>query len=129
MQLQTIYEQVGGAETIRRIVETFYPKVYSNEKLRPLFHGDMEEIMRKQYMFLTQLTGGEPLYSQEFGPPNMRMRHLPFEITPERAQEWLRLMKEVFDEMGLSETEAGQALFARLTQIAPIMVNTMLQTN
>lgn len=125
MELKSLYEQIGGDETICRIVDTFYPKVYANDLLSPLFEGDMEEIKRKQRMFLTQLTGGAMLYSAEFGPPNMRARHLPFEITVERAQTWLRLMKETFDEIHLSETEAGSALYARLCQIAPIMVNTM----
>ncbi|MFD1738959.1 hypothetical protein ACFSCX_20820 [Bacillus salitolerans] len=35
---------------------------------------------------LTQLTGGQPLYSEEFGPSNMRMRHMFFEITRVRAK-------------------------------------------
>ena len=84
----------------------------------------MKEIMRKQHMFLTQFTGGSPLYSQEFGPPAMRQRHLPFEITPKRAQCWLRCMKEAFVEVGLDQRLAEEFFYSRLEQVAAIMVNT-----
>jgi hemoglobin len=75
-------------------VRAFYPRVYEDPDLSLLFQGDMKEIMRKQHMFLAPFTGGPPLYSQEFGPPAMKQRHLPFEITPKRAQCWLRCIKK-----------------------------------
>jgi hemoglobin len=123
MDIKTIYEQIGGDAAITRIVDTFYPKVYENEELSPLFEGDINEIKMKQWMFLTQLTGGGALYSEKYGPPNMRARHMPFEITPIRAQAWLKLMHETLTETGLLETDGGKALFERLSQIAPIMIN------
>ncbi|MBS4178286.1 globin [Lederbergia citrea] len=122
-RLQTLYDQIG-ANTIDELVKAFYPKVYADPNLSPLFEGDMNEIMRKQRMFLTQFLGGPPLYSQEFGPPAMRHRHLPFEITPDRAHSWLRCMKEAFEEVGLNEQPAGDMFYSRLTQVAAIMVNT-----
>jgi hemoglobin len=82
-------------------VRAFYPRVYEDPDLSLLIQGDMKEIMQKQHMFLTPFTGGPPLYSQEFGPPAMRQRHLPFEITPKCAQCRLRCMKEAFVEVGL----------------------------
>jgi hemoglobin len=121
--LDNLYEQIGG-ETINQLVEAFYPKVYADPDLRPLFEGDMSEIMRKQRMFLTQFLGGPPLYSQEFGPPAMRHRHLPFEITPKRAQCWLRCMREAFEEVGLDQHPAGEFFYSRLQQVAAIMINT-----
>jgi hemoglobin len=120
---KTLYAEIGGQETIDKLVDAFYPRVYANEELRPLFEGDMEEIKRKQRMFLPQFLGGPALYSQEFGPPAMRDRHLPFEVTPYRAKCWLGCMKEAFEEIGLYETPAGKAFYDRLTQLAGIMVN------
>lgn len=120
---KTLYTEIGGQEVIDRLVDAFYPRVYADEELRPLFEGDMEEIKRKQKMFLPQFLGGPALYSQEFGPPAMRERHFPFDITPRRAQCWLRCMKEAFQEIGLDQTPAGKAFFDRLTQVAAIMVN------
>ncbi|WP_066306552.1 globin [Bacillus sp. FJAT-29814] len=120
---KSLYTEIGGQETINKLVDAFYPRVYADPELAPLFEGDMEEIKRKQRMFLPQFLGGPALYSQEFGPPAMQQRHLPFEVTPRRAQCWLRCMKEAFQEIGLDQTPAGLAFYDRLTQVAGIMVN------
>ena len=121
--LQTIYDGIG-AETIEEIVNAFYPKVYADPNLIPIFDiVEMNEIMRKQTLFLTQFTGGPPLFSQEIGPPMMRRRHLEHEITPTRAKAWLRCMKEAFQEIGLWDQPIGQAFYSRLEQVAGIMIN------
>ncbi|MCM3238938.1 globin [Heyndrickxia oleronia] len=121
-RLQNVYDQIG-AEKIEELVNAFYPKVYADPDLSPLFQGDMNEIMRKQQMFLTQFLGGPALYSQEFGPPAMRHRHLPFEVTPKRAECWLRCMKEAFEEVGLDSNPVGEFFYNRLKQVAAIMIN------
>ena len=122
--LRCIYEEIGP-EKIEELVNAFYPKVYSDPNLIPIFDiVDINEIMRKQKMFLTQFTGGPPLFSEEFGRPAMRSRHLPHEITPTRAKSWLRCMKEAFEETGLDKLPAGEEFYQRLTQVAGIMVNT-----
>jgi hemoglobin len=123
-RLQTLYSEIGPSK-IDDVVKAFYPKVYADPNLSPLFEGDINEIMRKQRMFLTQFLGGPPLYSQEFGPPAMRHRHLPFEITVERAESWLRCMGEALEEVGLRGDPAGEMFYSRLKQVAAIMVNTV----
>lgn len=121
--LRSIYEAIG-AEKIDELVNAFYPKVYSDPNLIPIFIGDIEEIMHKQRLFLTQFTGGPPLYSEEYGRPAMRARHLPHEITPTRAESWLRCMEEAFVEIGLDQHPAGKQFFQHLSQVASIMINT-----
>lgn len=118
-----MYEALGGESAIRSLVDAFYPKVYQDADLSPLFVDDMEIIKHKQYLFLTQFTGGAPLYSEQYGPPRMRHRHLEFEVTPRRAKAWLRCMKEAMDEIGL-EGYPRQWFYERLTQVAHYMVNT-----
>jgi len=125
-EASTIYEGIGGAETVRKLVEAFYPKVYADPDLAPLFPNGVEEIKEKQYLFLTQFTGGPALYSDLYGPPNMRQRHLPFEITPRRAKAWLRCMKEAMDDIAL-DGPTRQILYERLTMVAGVMVNTLDQ--
>ncbi|BBI35142.1 globin domain-containing protein [Cohnella abietis] len=95
-----IYDAIGGAEVIRDVVARFYPKVQEHPLLAPLFPEDINPVMEKQYLFLTQFLGGPSLYSDEYGHPMMRARHLPFEITPERAEAWLSCMAAA-----LAETE------------------------
>ncbi len=119
---QTMYEIVGGADTVDRLVEAFYPKVYADPDLNPLFPDGVDEIMRKQRLFMTQFLGGPALYSNEFGPPAMRQRHMPIEVTPRRAQAWLRCMRAAMDEIGL-EGIPRQLFYDRLEQVAQIMIN------
>lgn len=120
----SVYDRLGGEHTLSRLVDAFYSKVVADPDLAPLFAGsDMNEVARKQKMFLTQFLGGPPLYSEQFGHPMLRYRHLPFEITPVRAQAWLRCMAAAMDETGLSGG-AREFVYTRLTQVAHHMVNT-----
>lgn len=50
----SIYDNLGGAEGVRAIIEAFYPRVYKDPLLSPLFPKDMEPVKEKQYMFLSQ---------------------------------------------------------------------------
>lgn len=119
----TLFELMGGAETVRRIVEAFYPKVLKNPLLAPLFPSDIEPVMDKQYMFLSQFFGGPTLYSDVHGHPMMRGRHMPFPITVERADAWLGCMGEAMEEVGLP-LELRDFLLQRLKGSAYHFVNT-----
>src|SRR5690606_4825166 len=91
-------EYIGGAKTIRSIVEAFYPKVQAHPLLGPIFPEDINPVKEKQYLFLSQFFGGPPLYSNEYGHPMMRARHMPFPITPARAEAWLDCMRRALEE-------------------------------
>ncbi|GAK05789.1 LOW QUALITY PROTEIN: hemoglobin-like protein HbO [Geomicrobium sp. JCM 19037] len=119
---KSLYEEIGGAAAIDRLVERFYDHVAEDPRLSPIFPSDLSETKRKQKQFLTQFTGGGPLYTTEHGHPRLRRRHLPFEITPERAEAWLECMKQAMDESDLP-LDASDALFHRLTLTASHMVN------
>lgn len=122
MDTQTLYQQIGGAETVRAIVETFYPKVQADPLLAPLFPEDILPVMERQYLFLTQYLGGPPIYSEKRGHPMLRARHLPFPITEERAAAWLRCMKEALDEVGIKGL-AREQIWSRLVLTAHHMIN------
>lgn len=119
----SIYEAMGGAETLRRVVEAFYPKVQAHALLGPLFPEDILPVMDKQFLFLTQFFGGPMLYSEQYGHPMMRARHLPFPITPERAEAWLDCMRRALQEVGLDE-ELQAIIIERLSGPAHHFVNT-----
>ncbi|MBO8172871.1 MAG: globin [Bacillaceae bacterium] len=116
------YQDIGGADTIRNLVEAFYPKVIQDPDLSPIFPEDIDPVKEKQYLFLTQFFGGPPLYSEKHGHPMLRARHMPFPITPRRAKAWLRCMSEAMDEIGL-EGPVREYMFQRLTMTAYHMVN------
>ncbi len=122
VHMESLYEQIGGAETIERLVYAFYPKVYAHPELIPLFPEGVDEIRAKQYLFLTQFTGGPMLYTDRHGFGNMRSVHEQFQITPARAEAWLTCMREAMDEIGL-EGFPRQMLFQMLTNAAHRFVN------
>lgn len=118
----SLYDAIGGAPMIRRIVEAFYPKVQAHPLLAPLFPENIIPVMEKQYLFLTQFLGGPALYSDQYGHPMMRARHLPFPITPKRADAWLDCMKRALAETGLDET-LQQLVWERLKVPAYHFIN------
>ncbi|MGG4145926.1 globin [Paenibacillus algorifonticola] len=119
----SLYEALGGDRSLRLIVEAFYPKVQAHPLLGPLFPEDINPVMEKQHMFLTQFFGGPTLFSDAFGHPMMRARHMPFEITPERAEAWLDCMNRALQEVGI-EDELRQFVIERLSGPAHHFVNT-----
>jgi len=123
-----IYQQIGGAPTLQKLVDVFYPKVYAHPDLAPLFPDGVEEIKKKQFSFLSQLSGGPPLYTQNYGFGNMHQKHIQFEITEKRAKAWLSCMHEAMDEIGLSGP-AREDLYSFLYQAAHRFVNTVETEN
>jgi hemoglobin len=121
-QGKTPFEAIGGAEMIARLVDAFYPRVQRDPLLGPIFPADITPVRDKQYLFLTQFLGGPPLYSQRFGHPMLRARHLPHPITPARAEAWLRCMREAMDECKLSGP-VREGVYERLKMTAWHMVN------
>ncbi|EOS58702.1 MULTISPECIES: globin domain-containing protein [Paenibacillus] len=119
----SLYDNLGGEKTIRRLVEAFYPRVQRDPLLGPLFPEDITPVMEKQFMFLSQFFGGPSLYSDAFGHPMMRARHLPFPVTTERAEAWLACMKAALEEIGVEEPLRGIVL-ERLSGPAFHFVNT-----
>jgi hemoglobin len=121
-ELITIYEKIGGASAIRRIVEAFYPKVAAHPLLKPLFPEDLDPVKENQYLFLTQYFGGPPLYTERKGHPMLRARHLHFPITPQRAQAWLECMSQALDEAGIFGN-VREEIWNRLVLTAHHMIN------
>lgn len=119
---RTVFEAIGGAETVRRLVEAFYPRVQRDPDLAPIFPPDITPVMERQRRFLTQFLGGPAIYSELYGPPMLRARHLPHPITPARRDAWLRCMAATLEEIGL-EALTRDLLLQRLAQVAQHMVN------
>lgn len=119
----SLYEIIGGEQTVRRMVEAFYPKVQQEPLLGPLFPEDITPVLEKQFLFLTQFFGGPMLYTEQNGHPMMRARHLPFPVTIERARAWLGCMEQALEEIGM-EPDLRELVMSRLSGPAHHFVNT-----
>lgn len=118
----TPYDAIGGFDTVAKLVAAFYKRVSQHPILVPLFPDDFTEIARKQEMFLSQFLGGPPLYSEEFGNPMMRKRHLRFLIGEKEREAWLECMAGAMEEIGLIEPWRHR-IFERLSLVAHHMMN------
>ncbi len=117
-----LLERIGGREVITRVVDDFYRRVEDDPDLRPLFPEDLSQGREKQAMFLEQWLGGEPRYSEHYGHPRLRMRHVPFVIDEHGVGRWLRHMGEAFRAAGVGGQEMAE-VFAGLGPLARHMVN------
>lgn len=118
---KTLYEIVGE-DNISLLVDAFYKRVYSDELLIPLFTNNIDEVKDKQFCFLCQFLGGPSYYNEKYGPPKMRMRHLPHPIDNEKKDAWLRCMKSAIDTLDL-EPSVSEALYNCFPKIANHMLN------
>jgi len=120
--MTTPYEAIGGAETVAKLVDAFYPRVQAHPELAPLFPADITSVRDRQYLFLTQFLGGPPLFTEQHGHPMLRARHAPHRITPAGARAWLGCMEAAMDDIGLTG-DMRDFIFQRLTTTAQHMVN------
>ena len=96
---QSLYDLLGGepeaTHKIREIVEAFYDVMDSDEKaktIRLMHPEDLTPSREKLFMFLTGWTGGPQLYTDRYGHPFLRRRHLPFKIGEEERDQWIYCM-------------------------------------
>src|ERR1700742_4588659 len=88
---RSFYDEVGGHDTFHTIVSRFYQLVREDEILRPIYpEDDLAGAEERLRMFLEQYWGGPRTYSDRRGHPRLRMRHVPFRITPIERDAWLR---------------------------------------
>lgn len=121
MENEALYYRLGK-ENLDLLVERFYDLVFTNDQIAHLFKNDKEEIKMKQRLFLPQFLGGPALYSEKFGHPQMRARHMPHPITETDAIAWLHCMSQAIGSLPISEALKDE-LFARFPSTAMFMVN------
>ena len=122
----SLYDRIGP-EALAELVSRFYDFVAREPLLTPIFPADLTLTAEKQLAFLSGFLGGPPLYHERFGHPRLRARHLPFPITPARAQAWLACMRAALDATPAISAADGQELFTALSRVAAHMVNTPAQ--
>jgi hemoglobin len=120
-ELESLYNQLGEPK-IRQLVDAFYAHVYQDPILIPLFKNDIAEIKDKQFRFLTQFFGGPQLYIEKYGPPKMRMRHMPHKIDQRAMESWLICMQKAIDTLDLPK-DLAHKLYNSFPKLAQHMIN------
>lgn len=94
-----VYEAMGQ-ERIFEFTRAFYRRLAASS-IAPLFPRGERNLMAaadKSAALNVFLMGGPHLYQQRYGPPRLRMRHMPFVIDEAGRREWMRCFRETLAE-------------------------------
>ena len=103
----TPFEWIGGEDRIQAMVERFYDLM----DLEPAYadlrraHGSaLDKARQHLFWFLSGWMGGPQHYTERFGHPRLRMRHMPFVIGIKERDQWLACMDQAMGETGVPGT-------------------------
>ncbi len=100
----TPFDWVGGEAQVRALVDRFYDLMDLEPGYRELraVHGStLEDARDKLFWFLCGWLGGPSHYTDRFGHPRLRMRHMPFRIGILERDQWLACMDQAMHEVQL----------------------------
>ena len=122
----TPFEWIGGEAKVHALVERFYDLMEIEPKYKELraAHGtELERARQNLFWFLCGWLGGPQHYTDRFGHPRLRARHLPFKIGILERDQWLACMDQAMGEVGIDEA-LRQRLRDSFFQTADWMRNT-----
>jgi len=105
-QYATPYEWIGGEAKVQQLVEHFYDLMDLEPRyaaLRAAHGSTLEQARQKLAWFLTGWLGGPQHYTDRFGHPRLRMRHMPFSIGIQERDQWLACMDQAMGDVGIDE--------------------------
>lgn len=126
MKETPLFDRIGGAPTIERLVDTFYDRMDSEARastVRAMHSADLSRSRRVLKQYLSEWLGGPKLYSPEHGHPRMRMRHMRAPIDSAARDAWLACMRGALDET-VADAPAREAIYDAMARLADWMRNT-----
>lgn len=102
---QTPYEMIGGAATVRRLVDRFYDIMDSDVRakaIRAMHASDLDPMRDRLFEFLSGWLGGPPLYFQRPDHKCIVSAHRPFAIGEAERDEWMLCMRQAMDDCGFA---------------------------
>lgn len=106
MSEASLYDRLGGAEGVDRLVTRFYDLMSTLPEaatIRAMHPAQIEGSRDKLRDFLSGWLGGPPLYMEKRGHPRLRMRHMPYVIDDAARDAWLLCMQRAIDECVMDE--------------------------
>ena len=100
------FEALGGEPLVQSLVERFYDLMELDPAyaaLRAVHGPDLTQARQKLTWFLCGWLGGPQHYTERFGHPRLRMRHMPYSIGILERDQWLACMDQAMGEVGMAE--------------------------
>lgn len=98
------YTQLGGEPAVRALVDRFYDLMELDPDfagIRQMHPASLDGSRDKLHWFLCGWLGGPDLYTQRFGHPRLRARHLPYAIGLAERDQWLVCMAQAMGQCGV----------------------------
>ena len=111
---ETPFAWIGGESQVHALVDRFYDLMDLEPgyaALRAALGTELVNAREKLKMFLTGWMGGPQRYTEQFGHPRLRMRHMPFSIGIAERDQWVACMDQA-----MQETAVDDALRTRLKE-------------
>ena len=121
----TAYARIGGEAGVRRLVCRFYelmdtlPEAAACRAIHPESLAGSEE---KLFMYLTGWLGGPPLFTDRYGHPMLRRRHLHAPIAGPEIEGWLLCFRQAWAEI-VTDPEITRVVLPQVENLAQHMRN------
>ncbi|MCX4187104.1 group II truncated hemoglobin [Methylophaga sp. OBS4] len=122
----SIYDQIGQAEGVQQLVNTFCELLETTETGKPVYllhlrgHG-MAHARMEQFSFFCGMFGGPQLYAEKWGHSDVRKIHAHVDIDEALSQAWLSCMDMALDKLAYP-ADLKQQLMCNFTDMAALLV-------
>ena len=103
-KFDTPFVWIGGEEPVHALTERFYDLMDlepAYTQLRAVHGSDLINARQRLFWFLCGWLGGPQHYTERFGHPRLRARHMPFAIGITERDQWLACMDQAMGETGV----------------------------
>lgn len=112
MTTPTLYDWAGGIEALNRLTDHFYDLVLADPLLEPVFRSMSPDHPKHVAAFLGEVFGGPKTYSEVYGGhPSMISHHLQRHLTEEQRRQWIALLIDAADSVGLPDDPEFRSAF------------------
>ena len=111
------YHRMGGEPALRALIKRFYELMHErpeSQGIRAMHPESLQGSEDKLFMFMSGWLGGPQLFTEKFGHPRLRARHLPFAISKAERDQWMMCMVQAFDDTNVQEPMRSEVLHSLL---------------
>lgn len=110
--IPTLFEWVGGMESIQKLITHFYEKVVQDDLLKLIFTNMSKKHQMHVAHFITEVFGGGNKYTAEGGSHYVMVRnHFGKHLTEAHRKQFMKLLLESADEVGLPDDPEFRSAF------------------
>jgi hemoglobin len=104
MTVPTLYDWIGGAPAIEKLIGELYRRVPADPLLGPVFATMSGDHVAHVAAFVGEVFGGPAEYSGRYGGhPNMIRHHLGRALDEPKRKRWMELLFECADDLGVPD--------------------------